>query len=350
MKELAEFRNQARAEVTAKIEKPAESSFRSRPKDLVSQEKPIRGPRYSHYTPLNTSRSAVLDQALASEVLAVPKRAATPPRADTTKSCKYHRNRGHSTEECATLKDKIEDLIKQGQLQRFVDRPRSPRYDDRRHRRDQPDQERSNKRPYRERSRSRGRKEDEPIPQPRRVINTITGGFAGGSSTSSAQKRHLRAVRAVHAVERTQRRMLAITFTEADFKGIDPDQDHPMVISVEIHNCIVRKTLVNQGSSADILYWNTFKQLGILEAELIPYNEPLVGFSGERVQTKGYIKLSTRFNFDGVEARDIPVKYVAVHANTSYNILLKIRPDHHTCVLLTWTFSRLWQLDNQYAR
>nr|KYP51830.1 hypothetical protein KK1_026353 [Cajanus cajan] len=95
-----------------------------------------------------------------------------------------------------------------------------------------------------------------------------------------------------------------------------------MVISVEIHNCIVRKTLVDQGSSADILYWNTFKQLGIPEAELIPYNEPLVGFSGERVQTKGYIKLSTRFCFDGTEARDIPVKYVVVHANTSYNILL----------------------------
>ncbi|XP_020204643.1 uncharacterized protein LOC109789979 [Cajanus cajan] len=66
-----------------------------------------------------------------------------------------------------------------------------------------------------------------------------------------------------------------------------------MVISVEIHNCIVQKRLVDQGSSADILYCNTFKQLGIPEVELIPYNEPLVGFSGERVQTKGYIKLST---------------------------------------------------------
>ncbi|XP_020207952.1 uncharacterized protein LOC109792914 [Cajanus cajan] len=294
MEELAKFRNQAKAEVAAKVEKPAESSYRNRPKDLVPRDKPVRGPRYSHYTLLNTSRLAVLDQALASEVLSVPKRAATPPRANTTKSCKYHRNRGHSTDE----------------------------YDDRRHRRDQPDQDRSDRHPYRERSQSRGRKEDDPTPQPQRVINTIAGGFAGGGSTSSAQKRHLRAVRAVHAIERTQRRMPSITFTEADFKGIDPDQDDPMVISVEIHNCIVRKTLVDQGSLADILYWNTFKQLDTPEAELIPYNEPLVGFSGERVQTKGYIKLSTHFCFDGAEARDISVNYVVVHANTSYNILL----------------------------
>nr|KYP38970.1 hypothetical protein KK1_039757 [Cajanus cajan] len=105
---------------------------------------------------------------------------------------------------------------------------------------------------------------------------------------------------------------------EADFKGIDPIQDDPMVISVEIYNYIVRKTLVDQGSSTDILYLNTFKQLGIPEFELVPYNKPLVGFSGERVNTKGYIKLSIKFFFDGAEYRDIPVKYVVVHANTPH--------------------------------
>ncbi|XP_020215666.1 uncharacterized protein LOC109799505 [Cajanus cajan] len=320
MEELAEFRNQARMETAAKPEKLTENNFQSRLKELASRERPPRGPRYSQYTPLNTSRSTVLEQALTSEVLAVPKRASTPPRADTTKSCRYHRNRGHSTEECAALKDKIEDLIKQGHLQGFVDRSNSSR-NTHRSRRDDRAEQRTESRSYRERSRSRERRE-EPSTQPRRVINTIAGGFAGGGSSSSAQRRHLRAVRHVHAVETVRRRLPTITFTEADFKGIDPYQDDPMVISVEIHNCIVRKTLVDQGSSADILYWNTFKQLGIPEAELIPYDEPLVGFSGERVKTKGYIKLSTRFGFEGTEYRDVSVKYVVVHANTSYNILL----------------------------
>ncbi|XP_020229310.1 uncharacterized protein LOC109810299 [Cajanus cajan] len=322
MEELAEFRNQARAEVSAKPDKPAKTNFRSRPKELIPREKPPRGPRYSQYTPLNTSRSAVLEQALASEVLAVPKRASTPPRADTTKSCRYHRNRGYSTEECAALKDKIEDLIKQGQLQGFIDRPTSSQHADRSWRHDQPEQRRTGTHSYRERSRSRDRREEEPSAQPQRVINTIASGFAGGGSSSSAQRRHLRAVRHVHAVEIACRRLPTITFTEADFKGIDPDQDVQMVISVEIHNCIVRKTLVDQGSSADILYWNTFKQLGIPKSELVPYDEPLVGFSGKRVKTKGYIKLSTRFGFEGAEYRDISVKYVVVHASTSYNIQL----------------------------
>ncbi|XP_020238619.1 uncharacterized protein LOC109817702 [Cajanus cajan] len=322
MEELVEFRNQARAEVSAKPEKSTENNFRSRPKELVPRERPPRGPKYSHYTPLNTSRSAILEQALASEVLAVTKRASSPPRADTTKSCRYHHNHGHSTDECSALKDKIEDLIKQGQLQGFVDRPNSSKYSDRSRRHDQLEQRRTEARSYRERSRSRDRRKEEPSAQPRRVINTIAGGFVGGGSSSSAQRRHLRAVRHVHAVETVRRRLPTITFTEDNFKGIDPDQDDPMVISVEIHNCIVRKTLVDQGSSADILYWNTFKQLGIPESELVPYDEPLVGFSGERVKTKGYIKLSTRFGFEGTEYRDISVKYVVVHASTSYNILL----------------------------
>nr|KYP44308.1 Transposon Ty3-G Gag-Pol polyprotein [Cajanus cajan] len=101
-----------------------------------------------------------------------------------------------------------------------------------------------------------------------------------------------------------------------------PFQDDPMVISVEIHNCIVKKTLVDQGSSADILYWNTFKQLGISERELVPYDDPLVGFAGERVNTKGYIKLFTRFCFDEQESREIQINYIVVDAHTSYNILL----------------------------
>ena len=39
--------------------------------------------------------------------------------------------------------------------------------------------------------------------------------------------------------------MSLITFTINDFKAIDPMQDDPMVISVEIANCIFKKTLLD---------------------------------------------------------------------------------------------------------
>jgi len=61
--------------------------------------------------------------------------------------------------------------------------------------------------------------------------------------------------------------MPSITFIDADIKGIDPTQDDPMVITVEIENFAVMKTLVDQGSSVDILYWKTFKKLQIPESD-----------------------------------------------------------------------------------
>ncbi|XP_020231601.1 uncharacterized protein LOC109812127 [Cajanus cajan] len=160
MEELAEYRNQARAEPSSKPEKQTEQPYKGRGKEITLRDRPVRGSKYTHYTPLNASRSAVLEQALATEILAVPKRASTPPRADTSKSCRYHRNRGHSTEECATLRDKIEELVKQGRLHNFVDRLGSSRSRQYQSRRDQPRQDRSD-RSRRERSRSRERK-DEP--------------------------------------------------------------------------------------------------------------------------------------------------------------------------------------------
>ena len=51
-----------------------------------------------------------------------------------------------------------------------------------------------------------------------------------------------------------QSRMPPITFTDEDFKGVDYRLDDTMVISVDINRFTIRKTLVDQGSSVDILY------------------------------------------------------------------------------------------------
>jgi len=89
--------------------------------------------------------------------------------------------------------------------------------------------------------------------------------------------------------------MSLITFTDDDFKGVDYRHDDPMVISVDIDRFTIRKTLVDQGSSVDILYWKTFKAMRIPEVEMMPYDDHMVGFSSERVGTKGYIELYTTF-------------------------------------------------------
>ncbi|XP_068503632.1 uncharacterized protein [Phaseolus vulgaris] len=94
-----------------------------------------------------------------------------------------------------------------------------------------------------------------------------------------------------------------------------------MVITVEIAEYAVMKTLVDQGSSVDILFWDTFKRLHLREEDIVPFREQLIGFSGENVSTKGYVDLMTPFRRDS-KTKKIKIRYLEVDASTSYNVLL----------------------------
>jgi len=157
---------------------------------------------------------------------------------------------------------------------------------------------------------------------PPQEVNYIAGGFAGRGCSNSARKKHLRAIQSVHSASTHRRPHIPpITFTDNDFTAIDPAQDDPIVITVEIDKFAIAKVLVDQGSSVDILYWETFKKMQISEAEIQPYNEQIVEFLGERVDTRGYIDLFTTFGDDYL-SKTINIRYLLVNANTSYNILL----------------------------
>jgi len=47
--------------------------------------------------------------------------------------------------------------------------------------------------------------------------------------------------------------MASITFIDDDFHGVDHQQDDPTVITIELENYAVKKVLIDQGSSVDIL-------------------------------------------------------------------------------------------------
>jgi len=73
-----------------------------------------------------------------------------------------------------------------------------------------------------------------------------------------------------------------------------------------------------------MLYWGTFKKLCIWENEIQPYDDQVVGFLRERVDTKGYIDLYTKFGGEEEESssKTIKIRYLLIDANTSYNVLL----------------------------
>jgi len=58
----------------------------------------------------------------------------------------------------------------------------------------------------------------------------------------------------------TDQGLLHFFFTNDDFTTIDPAQDDPIVITIEIDKFSITKVLVDQGSLVDILYWENLKK------------------------------------------------------------------------------------------
>ena len=56
-----------------------------------------------------------------------------------------------------------------------------------------------------------------------------------------------------------------------------------MVILIIVASFLVKKVLIDHGSSADLLYLSTLRKMGILEKELRPFHENLINFFGDQV-------------------------------------------------------------------
>ena len=89
-----------------------------------------------------------------------------------------------------------------------------------------------------------------------------------------------------------QRESPIIGFSEEDVRRLHHPHDDALVVSIRVGDYNVHRVLVDNGSSADILYYPAYQQMGIDRAQLIPTNAPLVGFGGTRVFPLGAVTFS----------------------------------------------------------
>ncbi|RDX84456.1 hypothetical protein CR513_34490, partial [Mucuna pruriens] len=115
-----------------------------------------------------------------------------------------------------------------------------------------------------------------------------------------------------------RRKEHVITFQEKDRRWRAAG-DEPMVISVVTEDFRVERVLIDQGSSANILYGSTYRRMGLSELKESP--RCLYGFLGERVPIRGTMELGTIFG-EGANAKMIPVLYTVIEAEASYNIIM----------------------------
>ncbi|KAL0356128.1 UNVERIFIED_CONTAM: hypothetical protein Sradi_4059700 [Sesamum radiatum] len=64
-----------------------------------------------------------------------------------------------------------------------------------------------------------------------------------------------------------------------------------MVVRLDIANFFVHKVLIDNGSSADIIFWEVVKRMGLESAKRSPVQTPLVGFGGSEVASMGTMDL-----------------------------------------------------------
>ena len=93
---------------------------------------------------------------------------------------------------------------------------------------------------------------------------------------------------------------------------------------------------MDNGSSADILYYPSFQQMMLGQDQLRPVNSPLVGFGGMRVKPVGTVTLSVVVGaYPQQVTRD--VNFLVVDYSSSYNAIIE-RPTLNSWKAVTSTY------------
>lgn len=79
----------------------------------------------------------------------------------------------------------------------------------------------------------------------------------------------LKMLNSIEIEKKATKSMPPITFMDEDFRDIDRCHNDPMV--VKIPTVRHTKVLLDNGSSADVLYWSKFQQLGTLKSKIEPF-------------------------------------------------------------------------------
>ena len=112
-----------------------------------------------------------------------------------------------------------------------------------------------------------------------------------------------------------------IEFSEEDAQCLHHPHDDVLVISIQVGDYNTHRVLVDNSSSADILYYLAFQQMMIDKEQLIPMNTPLVGFGGTRVFPLGAVMLSVTVG-DYPQQITKDITFLVVDCSSTYNAIL----------------------------
>ncbi|GMN38363.1 hypothetical protein TIFTF001_007585 [Ficus carica] len=287
-----------------------------------SREEPRSGPKtpagkFHQYTPLVTTVENVLYQVSSKGLLRDPR----PIRTDRTrrnpnKYCHFHKDVGHETKDCIQLRDQIEALIRDGHLREFMERVITP------------DEPSNRPAPSTRRNQRPDDRPDEPGPE--HIVHTIFGGTATRDTASSwrSYARETRRFARGEFINMTEfvskicrQSSTPITFTDEEADRLLHPHNDALVGEIRVADNVIRRVLIDNGSSTDVLFMDAFSRLKIGGTVLTPIQTPLYEFAGECVRAAGTINLSVAIG-DGPERVTRMVEFIVVDRPSAYNVIL----------------------------
>jgi hypothetical protein len=150
-----------------------------------------------------------------------------------------------------------------------------------------------------------------------RTIMQITGGSAIEFETKKQRSNYFRSVNTIinhDTAARPEWVKVPITFTEEDFRLKSAIHNDAMVIEENIAGWVIGKVLVDNGSSADILFLKTFEKMNLSQHMLDPPKYPLQGFGGKPIKPIGKISLHVSFgNLDNARTESLTFDVVDIY-------------------------------------
>ena len=197
-----------------------------------------------------------------------------PEKRNQNLYCQYHRDHSHTTENCRSLWDHLDQLVQEGRLKQLLHHSSSLGGQ-------------TDTRPKRE----------NPSRPPLETINVI---FAAPGKTGSCPSIVMSVTRLFlkdgnHEPKRAKlERPLVMRFSDEDKIGTIQSYDDALVIILRIEGYDVKRVMVDQGSAAEIMYPDLFKGLNLRAEDLTPYISPLISFEGKVIIPKGQIRLQCK--------------------------------------------------------
>ncbi|KAK9073783.1 hypothetical protein SSX86_006377 [Deinandra increscens subsp. villosa] len=255
---------------------------------------------------------------------------------DKTKWCAFHEDFGHLTDECIALRKEISYLLSKGHLKELIGRKKVKTQE-------------TDKVPQRAAS----------PPQDAQIINFISGGSDICGTSYSSAKKHAKESKSeqgdkpVRTSTLTQDKL--ISFDESDRSHVQDPHHDSLVVTLYIANHFVRRILIDNGSSVNIIRLDVLKKMGIPETEIVARSSVLVGFSGETKSTVGDIRLPVYI--EGVNSMQ---KFCVIDSLSCCNIILgrpwihemkAVPSTYHQCIKLPtpWGVVRI-ESDQQEAK